>query len=92
MRRFQLLRAEDVSGVSGTGVVAEGVQFTCGVCVLVWLGPVSSVVVHESIANVRRIHGHDGKSVVVWLDPEGGCDGADAGSTDGASQHGHDRG
>lgn len=30
MRRFELHREEDVSGVSGTGVVAEGVAFSDG--------------------------------------------------------------
>jgi hypothetical protein len=28
MRRFELHRTEDLTGVSGTGVVAEGVKFT----------------------------------------------------------------
>ena len=36
MRVFALIRDVDVSGVSGTGVVAEGVQFSDGTCVLRW--------------------------------------------------------
>ena len=32
MRRFLLERVEDSSGVSGTGGVAEGVQFTTRAC------------------------------------------------------------
>ena len=33
-RRFLLLREEDISGVSGTGIVAEGIEFYDGVCAL----------------------------------------------------------
>ena len=34
MKLFQLHRHEDESGVSGTGIVAEGVQFSDGKCAL----------------------------------------------------------
>ena len=37
MQRFSLKRLEDETGISGTGYVAEGVEFTHGKCVLVWL-------------------------------------------------------
>lgn len=37
-RRFRLIRHHDVSGVSGTGPVAEGVQFTDGAVALRWYG------------------------------------------------------
>ena len=37
MHMFYLNRLIDKSGVSGTGVVAEGVVFTNGKCVLTWL-------------------------------------------------------
>ena len=36
MRRFLLERIEDVSGVAGTGWVAEGIQFTNGCVALTW--------------------------------------------------------
>ena len=39
MLRFQLRRAEDVSGSSGTGIVAEGVISNRGRVVLFWLRP-----------------------------------------------------
>lgn len=67
-RRFVLVRTVDESGVSGTGTVAEGVKFGNGKCVLCWRGSLSSVAVYESIELVTKIHGHDGKSVVVWVD------------------------
>ena len=36
-RRFRLVREEDESGVSGTGVVAVGVEFPSGAVVFEWL-------------------------------------------------------
>lgn len=69
MRRFQLHRDHDVSGVSGTGVVAEGVAFTDGTVAMNWLGPRSSKVLHESVENVVGIHGHEGNTRLVWIDP-----------------------
>lgn len=67
-RRFQLRRAEDVSGVSGIGVVVQGVQFDDGACVIRWVGDVASTVHHDSIQNVVTVHGHEGRTVVEWLD------------------------
>lgn len=37
MKRFELYRAADASGVSGTGVILEGVEFTNGKVVVSWL-------------------------------------------------------
>lgn len=67
-RRFHLLRLDDESGVSGPGVVAEGVQFTNGSTVLTWLTHLTSVAVYHSVDVLERIHGHCGKTVVVWDD------------------------
>jgi hypothetical protein len=39
IRCFTLRRDEDVSGVSGTGVVLEGTLFSTGVVVVHWLTP-----------------------------------------------------
>jgi hypothetical protein len=71
LRRFELHRDEDVTGVSGTGTVAEGVQFVeSDIVVLRWNTPwPTSVVWHErGIESVVKIHGHDGKTRLVWLD------------------------
>lgn len=67
MNLFFLERTEDESGVSGTGVVAEGVVFSSGKAVLSWLTETSSVAVYDSIEDVERIHGHGGKTKVVFL-------------------------
>lgn len=68
MRRFQLHRDHDVSGVSGIGVVAEGVEFTDGTCVVRWLSDRRSTVVWGSIGDVQAIHGHGGATRIVWTD------------------------
>lgn len=66
--RFHLVRTEDETGVSGTGVIVEGVEFTNGVVVLRWLTDKSSIAIYDSIADVIDIHGHGGKTVVRWVD------------------------
>jgi hypothetical protein len=65
MRAFRLMRHEDASGVSGTGVVAEGVIFKSGRCVMTWLTAVASICVYESIEDLEAIHGHEGRTVVM---------------------------
>ena len=68
MRRFQLIRDEDVHGVSGTGLVAEGVEFTPGWCAVVWLGTYTTITFFENIKEVEAVHGHDGRTKVRWVD------------------------
>lgn len=68
MKLFVLNRTEDASGVSGVGVVAEGVQFSGGKCVLSWLTEHTSVAVYDSIEELELIHGHDGMTRVEWLE------------------------
>ena len=75
MRMFHLVRSEDPTGISGTGVVAEGVEFSDGVVVVRWRGPIehpwgtteATTVVHNDIVNVEMLHGHNGATVVEWL-------------------------
>ena len=69
MRNFSLERDEDLTGISGTGVVAEGVEFTDGQVVLRWLTSVNSTVIYANIAAVEAIHGHGGKTRIVWVVP-----------------------
>ena len=73
MRRFVLVRNHDVSGVSGTGVVAEGVVFGDGRAVMRWLTRgIHAIVIHESVAHVLEVHGHGGKTVLQWVDQHEG--------------------
>ena len=69
-RRFVLQRDVDHTGVSGTGVVAEGVEFSTGVVALVWLSAwPTSVVFHDrGMESVEAVHGHNGATRIVFLD------------------------
>lgn len=68
-RPFLLQRDRDISGVSGTGTVADGVLWPDGTASVRWRGEHPSVVFwdrgEESIAHV---HGHGGATRVVWAD------------------------
>ena len=68
--RFILMRTEDETGVSGEGIVAEGVQFANGKVVINWLTDTSSTTVFDSIEDVLAVHGHGGKTQVIWLEPD----------------------
>lgn len=68
MRRFVLVRNEDVSGTSGTGVVAEGVQFSNGRVSLHWISQYECVEDLANVAIVEQIHGHEGKTKIEWID------------------------
>lgn len=68
MRRFVLRREEDVSGTSGTGVVAEGVVFSNGTVALTWITHLQSVAFYQSLDVLEKVHGHGGKTVVIFVD------------------------
>lgn len=68
-RRFLLYRRRDVTGISGTGVVAEGTQFSDGSIALRWLGDWPATAVWPSLDGVIAVHGHVSASEVQWLDP-----------------------
>lgn len=69
-RAFILQRDKDITGVSGTGVVAWGVEYPDGVCALRWTGQwPTSVVFHDrGMEGVNAVHGHDGATRVVYVD------------------------
>lgn len=67
-RRFQLLRHQDVSGVSGTGTVADGVLWPDGTASLRWKGERPSTVHWDRIADAEAVHGHGGATEIVWMD------------------------
>jgi hypothetical protein len=69
IKHFYLKRNEDESGVSGTGIVAQGVQLPSGHCVLEWLTFTSSIAIYKSLNDVIEIHGHNGKTEVIMGDP-----------------------
>lgn len=67
-RRFQLVRAVDVTGVSGTGIVADGVLWPDGTVSVRWRGERPSVVFWERLDDAEAVHGHGGATCVEWLD------------------------
>ena len=71
-RRFELRRHEDLTGISGTGTVAEGVAFSDGSVALRWLTnwPTSVVFHDRGIDSVTQVHGHGGRTEIAWLDAE----------------------
>lgn len=69
-RLFTLHRAEDPTGVSGTGVVADGVEFDDDVVVLHWRGKHRSTTVWANLQDALAVHGHGGATRVVWRDGE----------------------
>ena len=68
-RLFWLDRLDDESGVSGTGLVLWGVQFSDGQVVVQWDTEFRSVGIYKDIQDFTRIHGHMGKSIVRWMEP-----------------------
>jgi len=70
MQEFHLLRRTDVSGTSGTGVVAHGVILKSGKVVLEWKSFVHTITIFDSITAVEEIHGHDGCTCIVMGSPE----------------------
>lgn len=67
-RVFVLDRHVDVSGVSGTGVVAEGVVWSDGAVALRWTGENATTTTFETgIDGVEAIHGHAGATEVRFL-------------------------
>lgn len=68
VRRFYLMRNEDVSGVSGLGKVAEGCEFENGMCALSFSSQYQHVNTYANMRAVVEVHGHGGKTVVVYVD------------------------
>ena len=70
-RTFDLVRSEDPSGVSGTGVVAQGVEFGDGQIALQWRNPnpdFVAVAIWPGVDAMLSVHGHGGLTVVRWHD------------------------
>lgn len=64
MRTFILKRIRDLSGVSGTGEIAEGVVFPSGKAVVFWKTATPSINIYDNVEDVLRIHGHGGATEV----------------------------
>lgn len=69
-RRWQLQRHEDKTGVSGTGIVAYGVEWADGTVAYRWTTNPATHQIADSIDDVENIHGHGDSTEVVWIDDE----------------------
>jgi hypothetical protein len=75
---FEMVRKKDeigrkVSGISGTGVVVEGVVFSNGKCVTRWISAVSCVQVWDSFEAFKAVHidpHPDNGTVIVWQEED----------------------
>jgi len=67
MQLFELHRDADETGISGVGVVAEGICFSDGSASLRWKTKTTSTAFYSSMADVEAIHGHNGKTRIVWV-------------------------
>lgn len=68
LRRFSLERDSDVSGISGTGRVAIGVQFPNGRCVMQWQTNIKSLAIYDTVDQLEEVHGHGGQTRLNWID------------------------
>jgi hypothetical protein len=68
MRRFVLIRVEDLTGVSGTGEVAEGTVFSSGLAVIHWLREPYAMGVYQTLEDVISVHGHEGRTQLQFID------------------------
>jgi hypothetical protein len=70
VRLFQLYRDFDLTGYSGTGVVADGVVWPDGTVSMRWRGAVRTTVEAACLADIKTIHSHDGATRVFVADFE----------------------
>ena len=80
-RRFELVRHEDASGTSGTGIVAVGVEYPDGAVHMQWRnGENADLPIDENGMATKPaptgaeatevIHGHGGRTELRWIDEE----------------------
>lgn len=76
-RTFRVQRDQDITGVSGTGVVADGCVFPDGTTVIRWRelptehpnyqrGVRATTVVFPNVQAVEALHGHNGATRIAW--------------------------
>lgn len=59
-KKFVMIRVNDIGGVSGTGHVLDGIQFSNGKVVVMWLGKsavqASSIAIWDSFEDFMSVH------------------------------------
>jgi hypothetical protein len=67
---FRLHRVTDVSGVSGTGHIADGVLWPDGTATVRWRSDHPSTTNWDrGMVSVEHVNGHEGATRVVWDNP-----------------------
>ena len=75
-RRGYIVRKQDVTGISGVGVIGELMQASDGAVAYRWLGgppqnqPKWEFYDNKTTAPFEQISGHTGKTEIVWIDDE----------------------
>lgn len=67
MRVFNMVRHTDVSGVSGTGVVAQVIEFSNGRAVINWTRPPHATTVYLSLEDLLSVHSHGGSTQLLQV-------------------------
>jgi len=66
IKTFYLNRQEDETGISGTGKVAFGIVLPTGRVAIEWTSAHSSITVFENAKEMDEVHGHHGKTKMVF--------------------------
>lgn len=70
VKPFYLLRHVDLTGTSGTGIVAMGAIFPSGQVFMEWVASNHvSWNMFNNIEDVNRINGHDGNTEIIMGNP-----------------------
>lgn len=70
MKRFYLLRHEDLHGHAGLGVVAEGVIHGDGTGSFTWLTSRKTITAFLRITDIKELHEHGGRTEIVIENPK----------------------
>jgi len=69
MRRFEMHRKVDETGISGTGHIADGCLFDDGTVVVRWRTATPGTTTFASLDHAKAVHGHAGATRFVFRDP-----------------------
>lgn len=68
---FYVVRHRDPSGISGTGFVAQGTQWSDGGCAVYWPSETPCTQVWSSVEDFLKVHGHEGETTIEWVHDSG---------------------
>lgn len=65
IEKFYIFRKKDISGISGTGIVAVGVEFPSGKIVIEWTSYQTSIGLYDNMTKFLEVHGHEGNTEII---------------------------